>query len=354
MKSKAIYLGLSLFFALFLSLSPSVSAGQKLTHIVKNGDTLWSICEQYYGDPYLWPELWEMNKFITNPHWLMPGDVIELLEYVEKKSKPEKKIVKTEKLPLKKQTLKKLMGIDVSSLTNTKALGFLRQEKIEAWGKIFDFKTEKVLAGENDIVYVKMYQGDIKPGEKFIIYNILGPVNHPLTKKEFGYIYSFKGILEIKEAQKDYYIAKISESFRSIYKDSLLMPYRPVSSCILPVPWKSPLTAYIVAAKDNLNLLGQYSVVYIDAGRNRGISRGNLLNATTEREYTSTDEQEKKTVALPPTIIGKILILDTTENTSTGVVFWALKDFTNGVKVRPQTWHNLPRELANLPPCPVK
>ena len=355
MKSKGIYLALFLFFALVLSLSPSSLAGKKVTHIVKKGDTLWSICEQYYGDPYLWPELWEMNKFITNPHWLSPGDIIKLLEWEEEKPEPEKelepvaKAVVLEEEPLKAPT----MGIDVSSLTNTRALGFLQQEVIEPWGSIFEVETEKILLGKGDTAYVKMYEEDIKPGDRFTIYSISDPVNHPVTGKEFGYTYSFKGILEIEKAHKDYHVARISESFRTIYKDDLLMPYRPVSSCILPVPCEDTVTAHIVVAKDDLHLLGQYSVVYIDAGHNGGVVRGNLLEAIEERE-SILGRQKKEKVALPLTILGKILILETTENTSTGVVFWASKEFTNGVKIRSQAWDKRPKELAMLPECQIE
>ena len=354
MKSKGIYLALSLFFALFLSLSSSSSAGKKIIHIVKKGDTLWSICEQYYGDPYLWPELWEMNKFVTNPHWIIPGDVIKLLEYEEKKSEekelePVKKTVTLEEQPLKGPP----MGMDVSSLTDTRALGFLQQEMIEPWGRIFSSEVEKTLLGKGDTVYVKMDEEDIRPGDKFTIYSVSDPVDHPVTGKEFGYTYTFKGILEIEKAQEDYHVAKITESFRTIYKDDLLMRYDRVSSCVLPVPCEDTVTAHIIAAKDGLDLLGQYSVVYIDAGHNRGIMRGNLLEAIEEKE-SIPDPQKKERVALPPTILGRILILETRENTSTGVVFWASKDFTNGVKIRPQTWHKRPRELAVLPECQIE
>ena len=296
-----------------------------------------------------------MNKFVTNPHWLSPGDNIKLLEYEEKKPEPEKelepagKIVTLEEVPLKGPT----MGIDVSSLTNTRALGRLQQEVIEPWGSIFEVETEKILLGKGDTAYVKMYEEDVKPGDRFSIYSISDPVNHPLTGKEFGYTYSSKGILEIERAHKDYHVARISESFRTIYKDDLLMPYRPVSSCILPIPCEDTVTAHIVAAKDDLHLLGQYSVVYIDAGHNGGVVRGNLLEAIEERESIS-DLQEKEKVSLPPTILGKILILETTENTSTGVVFWASKEFTNGVKIRSQTWDELPRKLDMLPECQIE
>ena len=351
MKSKGIYLGLSLFIALFLSLSLSVAAEQKLTHIAKKGDTLWSICEQYYGDPCLWPELWEMNKFITNPHWLKPGDVIKLLEYEEKKPKPKKP--KEKILKQKKQPIKKPMGIDVSSLANTKALGFLIQDTIEPWGRIFDIKGEKILISKNDTVYVKMYKKGIKPGDKFTIYTVSNPIKHPLTGEKFGYIHSFKGILEIKKAKLNYHIAIIDESFRTISKNDLLIPFHPVSSCIVTIPTLRTLTAHIVASKDALDLLGQYSVVYIDSGYDMGIRRGNLFEAIEERE-SIPDEEKKERAALPPTILGKILILETTEDTSTAVVFWAAKNFTNGAKIRPLTRHKQPGEMANLPACPVE
>jgi hypothetical protein len=357
-RSKGIYLALFLFLAFFLILSPSSSAGKKLIHIVKKGDTLWSICQQYYGNPYLWPELWEMNKFVTNPHWLRPGDVIRLLEYEEKPT-PEKKYEEKALEPakrvvtLKKEPLRIQMGIDVSSLTNTKALGFLQTEMIEPWGSIYDFKAEKMLIGENDTVYVKMYKEGIKPGDIFTIYSVSDPVKHPLTGKKFGYIHSFNGILKIEKVEKDYYVARISESFRTIYKDHLLIPYYPVPSCILPVPCQDMLTAHIVAAKDNLDLLGQYSVVYIDAGHNAGVRKGNLLEVIEEKESIS-DKQKKEKVALPPTILGKILILHTTLDTSIGVVFWASKDFTNGATIRPLIWEERPRRLATLPECEIE
>jgi nucleoid-associated protein YgaU len=64
----------------FVGSGVCVSVGaQPLTHTVVKGDTLWDICDQYYGDEELWPKLWQMNPFITNPHLLKPGDVINLL-----------------------------------------------------------------------------------------------------------------------------------------------------------------------------------------------------------------------------------------------------------------------------------
>ncbi len=46
------------------------------THTIQSGDTLWALAQQYYNNPYLWPQLWENNTWITDAHWIYPGDVL--------------------------------------------------------------------------------------------------------------------------------------------------------------------------------------------------------------------------------------------------------------------------------------
>ena len=99
--------------------------GQPLTHRVERGDTLWDICEKYYGDPNLWPKLWQMNSFITNPHLLKPGDTIELLEEVPLKARSAaKKEIAPPVRTIERSALVR-SGIDVSGFTNVEAIGFL-------------------------------------------------------------------------------------------------------------------------------------------------------------------------------------------------------------------------------------
>lgn len=47
-------------------------------YIVKKGDTLWDLSEEFFQDPFQWPGIWENNPHIENPHLIYPGDSLNM------------------------------------------------------------------------------------------------------------------------------------------------------------------------------------------------------------------------------------------------------------------------------------
>jgi len=343
-RNKARYLtvliGLTVGFMLFTY--GSASAGGYY-HIVKKGDTLWDICEKYYGNPWLWPKLWEMNPFVTNPHLLKPGDKINLLEDVPLKhpaAREERTKGKVASTTAAKSTKWWERGIDVSSLTQVRSIGYFSREAVEPVGSIVSSDTERLILAEQDSIVVRIDEIDVQPGDIVWVYKSSELVHDPITNTPAGFVISILGNVKIvKQIGDGLYDAVVNESFKDIRVGDPLITYTPISPCVLPTTAPRSAEAEVLATKDLVQIIGQFTVVYLDRGKEQGIDRGNLFEVIKERP------------GLPPLIIGYALVLESRNESATAVIVEAKEHFFSGIKVKAIPWDSAPRYLSVIRSC---
>jgi hypothetical protein len=76
-KLPAIFAGLALTLIAYAA-TVELKPGHPDTYVVRRGDTLWGIANKFLKKPWEWPEIWQANGQIKNPHLIFPGDVINL------------------------------------------------------------------------------------------------------------------------------------------------------------------------------------------------------------------------------------------------------------------------------------
>ncbi len=68
------------------AVAAELRSGHPESYTVQKGDTLWDIAGRFLDKPWLWPEIWQANPQIENPHLIFPGDVISLA-YIDGKAR---------------------------------------------------------------------------------------------------------------------------------------------------------------------------------------------------------------------------------------------------------------------------
>jgi len=354
----------------------SFAAAQPRTHTVQRGDTLWDICETYYGDSNLWPKLWEMNPFVTNPHLLKPGDVLVLFD---KDDLAEKRVIE----PIEKDVppIARMKGLDVSGLIKAEAMGYFSFVNVEGWGIIEATTSSKLGLVQGDVAFVRFEQNadTIRKGQEFAIAKSSSLVRHPVTDRPLGYIVSTRGKLVIKERIRDaYFRAEVTEIYSELGVGSLVVPATPTSSCIQPMATDPKLYGNIVGLKDNYQVVGQYSVVYLDSGFKDGVKQGsvfeliNIITVPTPNLQTDSIErvaaywtenlskadyladfwkklQEGEKISEQS--VGEIIVVEARADSSTAVVLHSSHEMGRGAFVKGLSWVEIPEYLSLLPTC---
>jgi hypothetical protein len=214
-------------------------------YVIKKGDTLWDLSDEFLKDPYLWPELWQNNQYITNPHLIYPGNSLRL------HGKP---------MPMRPEGLKTteaageaVTGAETISKTAETREAALAPEEVERGGRpegedvvqvlrqgggvqlliveeeslgmIIDARYRKRLLCQGDTVYIAMKERVPDVGERYTIFRTTQTLKNPYTKKTTKKVYVL-GSLKVTATKGVLYQAEITDSFDGIWRGDEVMTYR--------------------------------------------------------------------------------------------------------------------------------
>lgn len=299
-------------------------------YVVKKGDTLWDIAEEYFAEPEKWLKIWEQNLQVTNPDLIYPGNEIWFKikkspkPYVApKKAEPEREVVTLEPRIIYKpaQRLEKMVDSKIL-LTALARQDFIQPNAIEGAGHILDSEDERLNYGANDRVYLTLDDA-ANPGDIYDIFRTGDPIYNTAVdaKKPVGYLVNHLGRLEVTSFESGVYRGVILEAFEEIGRTDRLKPAQSQDYNVKPDYPDGPLYGRVMYIRDDAVEAGQGQVLGIDLGSKDGLRPGSVLGLYRMGRLIQDKAYEEKTFqALPEEKIGEIIVLVPQDNASIALI----------------------------------
>jgi hypothetical protein len=309
------------------------AAGQQV-HTVVKGDTLWDLGAKYLGNPFAWPQIWELNKWIKDPHWIYPGDPI----LIEKGRGvvPQDQMAPGEVANLKPDVhrgAKPAQDEYGFTFQDFLQMPYLVPGTAEAYLKsIGAFKVvgqedqTKNLMADGDYLYIGggANQG-VKAGDRLVITGVEKPkFYHPDDLRHqhlMGAILEQHGVVRVTKVYPDQSVAVIERSLDGISANTFVAPFTdpPTLPARLrrdignPVAIKDPAAKVIFIRLDKAVAAGG-DLVIIDRGANEGFKVGDVLLSARQRPLVTAHPDPKAETTY---YLGQLMVIRADARTST-------------------------------------
>jgi hypothetical protein len=317
-------------------------------YVVARGDTLWDIAARYLKNPYLWPQVWDENKYIKDAHWIYPGDplVLPKLAVVAEQAGqapagaglpegvgPEAGEVPLGELP-EGAAAAAALGPVTEEMTLQCAQYVVSDREDEGLHLVGSEEgTEKVALAERDIVYLsKGSNAGVKAGDLYSLHHAADTVRHPVSGKKIGTKVVTTGWLKVVLVQEDTACAVIEHSCLDIHAGDYLKPFEKVNvpmvvrrapaECCAPA--NGNITRHVVALQDDVMIVGTGGFLTINAGTDDGVAPGNVFSVY-RVVYPS--------VPTPRDPLGEATVVAVRDRTATAKMTYARKEVRVGDEV---------------------
>ena len=328
---------------------PSTYAPNAKTYTIKRGDTLWTLAQQFYGNAYMWPQLWESNSWITDAHWIYAGDVLLVEgEAAAQAASAGTSATTGAATSMTQQTTTQTTATGATGRTSAADLranppvplgteadvycyGYIGPSNEALPNRIMSFEDEQMLyapgeviqdlgAGVGNLVYINGGTATgIVAGETYLVVQPSDIVTHPATNHEVGQFFEYRGQIRILCADEHRSRGIVTQSCMDLHVGDALkpLPQIPIPLARIPNvpeycdPASGRTNGYIVLSQGGWSdALGEGHLVEINLGRDDQLQPGDFL----------TVWRDSMVPGVPRQVLGEIGILTTEAHTATAKI----------------------------------
>ncbi|MFT5259614.1 MAG: LysM repeat protein [Saprospiraceae bacterium] len=296
--------------------SPTLFAGEVIRHTITKGDTLWDISETYLDKPWLWPEIWEQNNDIENPHLIYPKDVLLI-------SASSIRLIRSNELKVEKKSpevRQSELDSAITTIDPSAISPFLTQSvvvddnRLEEAGYVLQGTRGEIILGKGVEFFANGIEGTA--GQRFQLFKIGRPINDVKTGESYGVEGVHLGsavIVETGDVTRLY----ITQSNQEIRPGDRITPILDPTALPRYFPRKpdAQLETYVTMIPRGVAEAGRRDIAVIVGGKNRGFEPGHVLLVYSDTGQVK-DPITGEVIQLPPIEIGTVMVFQVHEKVS--------------------------------------
>lgn len=294
---------------------------------IQEGDTLWDISTRFLGDPHAWPELWSINDYITNPHWIYPGNRI-YFRLGDNLNPPSGAAPDSPTEVAQDAGPSGPLCDFPPRFRNTRANARLfapgtlgTPTNLNLQGTVYGSESGATQLGEDVYVYLQMKKPkEVSCGQVFAVFR-------ELKKKVkggrtvLGRMYRELGLVRVVRVDGNIVTAKIEQSFFEFERGDQVGDPIPVTFNLdvnSPDPAQDLQASIVARLTVEQQLANTGETIFLDRGTNDGLEAGTSLYVVERREGLQRLDQEDP--KLPERVVGRVVVVRAEDRWSTAVV----------------------------------
>ena len=312
-------------------------------YIIVRGDTLWDLAGKYLGNPYLWPQIWDQNRYVTDAHWIYPGDplIMPKVSLVSERAGEAGGIAAgaEEAAGVAGQVIAR-PGAGEQLIPAIEEMALQCAHYVLSDGEddsLYILGSEqgatKLAFAERDIVYLsKGSNAGVKAGDVYTAHHPSYDVKHPSSGRTIGRKVETTGWVRVILVQENSSTAVIERSCQDTHAGDYLRTFEKASVPLIVrrpppdrlTPPSGKIEGAVVDIGEDSMIAGERQLVTINLGTANGIAPGNILTVF-KIMYPSVPTSRN--------VIGELAVVSVRERTATAIVTYSADHIMNGDRV---------------------